>query len=248
VRQGSLAVARPLDLSGRNAWLARPLFHPLVAHREHFSQRCPALPQHFVQDHSHRGLCNRESLSHRDFYSRPLPAALDFLSPSPLPSHPSSQPARRLRRPRVVSLARDYFFPFFLLFPFFFFFLFFFPFFISPANRNRSCALRCVARTGVIYGGSCSPSGLSINYGQFSSLAFIYAVSNVCARCIAVVVNAARARARAGCCKYLMSSRSHVADLSAGSPATCAEKKSVASIFQTAGRHSRSYRTQFMPL
>jgi hypothetical protein len=108
-----------LDLSGRNAWLARPLFHPLVAHREHFSQRCPALPQHFVQDHSHRGLCNRESLSHRDFYSRPLPAALDFLPPPPPPG-PTPTPARRLHRPRVVSFARDYFFSSFLFFSSFF--------------------------------------------------------------------------------------------------------------------------------
>jgi len=187
VRQGSLAVARPLDLSGRNAWLARPLFHPLVAHREHFSQRCPALPQHFVQDHSHRGLCNRESLSHRDFYSRPLPAALDFLPPPPPPG-PTPTPARRLHRPRVVSFARDYFFSSFL------FSLLFSssppPHFFYLSHKQRSklrATLRCAHR--VIYGWSCSPSGLSINYGQFSSLAFIYAVSNVCAcaRCIAVV-------------------------------------------------------------
>lgn len=58
VQQGARAVACPLDLSGRNARLARPFFHPPVAFREHFSQRCPTLPQHFAQSHSHCGLCN----------------------------------------------------------------------------------------------------------------------------------------------------------------------------------------------
>lgn len=97
VQQGPRAVARPLDLSGRNARLARPLFHPPVAFREHFSQRCPTLPQHFAQSHPHCGLCN----CHPRFYSRSLPAARVSL---PLP--PFRNP--RCRSTRAISFAHFY--------------------------------------------------------------------------------------------------------------------------------------------
>lgn len=134
VHQGARAVARPLNLSGRNARLARPFFHPPVAFREHFSQRCPTLPQHFAQGHSHRGLCN----CHRFIHARGFP-------PSPLPPPPPPP----LPPPRCFVRA-----------------------FLSLANRNRS---RMLPRPGVIYGERGPMSGLSINYGQFSTLAFIYA-------------------------------------------------------------------------
>lgn len=46
------------------------------------------------------------------------------------------------------------------------------------------------------------------------------------------VVNATRAERTAEYCKYLMSPRSHVADLPPSFPATYMQKKFVASIFQ----------------
>lgn len=52
------AVGRPLDLSGRNSWLARPLFHPPVAFCEHFSQGLSATLQQLAQTLSHRFLYN----------------------------------------------------------------------------------------------------------------------------------------------------------------------------------------------
>jgi len=110
--------------------------------------------------------------------SYPLP-----LPPAPPPPQPAGCIGRALFRSRAI-----------IFFPLSFFSLLFSssppPHFFYLSHKQRSklrATLRCAHR--VIYGWSCSPSGLSINYGQFSSLAFIYAVSNVCAcaRCIAVV-------------------------------------------------------------
>lgn len=44
--------------------------------------------------------------------------------------------------------------------------------FLSLANRNRSCMLMRTRTHRVIYGGRGPTSGLSINYGQFSSPGF----------------------------------------------------------------------------
>ena len=149
MHQGARAVARPLDLSGRNTRLAWPFFHPPVAFHEHFSQRCPTVPQHFAQGHSHRGLCN----CHRFIHER-IPPERKF-PPSHLLVFPSpSSPSRYFVRA-----------------------------FLSLVNRNRSCTPSC---SRIIYGEQGPMSGLSINYGQFSTLAFIYA------RRMYTVVNAIR--------------------------------------------------------
>lgn len=67
---------------------------------------------------------------------------------------------------------------------------------ISRKQKSKNCT---PLHARVIYGGPDPPSGLSINYGQFSALAFIYAASSVRAyvrtrTCIASSVNALRAR------------------------------------------------------
>ena len=57
MEEGTGAVGGPLDLSGRNSRLARPLFHPPVAFYRHFSQRASTLFQYLAQAGPHRGLC-----------------------------------------------------------------------------------------------------------------------------------------------------------------------------------------------
>lgn len=141
VQQGARAVARPLDLSGRNTRLARPFFHPPVAFREHFSQRCPTLPQHFAQGHSHRGLCNCHPRFIHARFSLRIPTLSPILPPSLSAALPSpisfahfylSQTEIEVERRRALPL--------------------------PPDNLRRARA-----------------TGLRINYGQFSTLAFIYA-------------------------------------------------------------------------
>ena len=57
MEKGTGAVGGPLDLSGRNSRLARPLFHPPVAFHRHFSQRGSTLFQYLAQAAPHRRLC-----------------------------------------------------------------------------------------------------------------------------------------------------------------------------------------------
>lgn len=179
MEQGARTVARPLDLSGRNARLARPFFHPPVAFRGHFSQRHPTLPQHLAQGHSHRGLCNcHPRFIHARFShaTNSHPVAYSHLLPLP-PGPPF---------PRVLFRSRIF------------------------ISREQKSKLRAAAPPDNLR--RATATGLSINYGQFSTLAFIYATPET------PVVNATRAEHTAGYCKYLTSPRSHVADLSPSFP------------------------------
>lgn len=80
------------------------------------------------------------------FYSRSLPRRARFRPP---PLHLRSLPLLSLPRARHFARA-----------------------FLSLANRNRSCTLMRTRAHRVIYGGRGPTSGLSINYGQFSSPGF----------------------------------------------------------------------------